>query len=132
MLPPDYLVQLCIWREARGSTPGERLGVLWTLLNRLNVPGHTFGLTLAEVILRPKQFSSFNQDDPNYRHYPRQSAAADWEAWQEILAMCAEEPLPADPTHGATHYFTPPANPAWANPSKMTAQIGAFKFFKGV
>jgi hypothetical protein len=52
----------------------------------------------------------------------------DWRAFEECCEA-AENPG-EDVTRGATFYHSPMANPPkWAAPEKLTAEVGAFRFF---
>ena len=84
---------------------------------------------MAEVVLRPYQFSSFNREDSNSKLWPRKVQAGDWQAWLEIQAMIDADP--PDNTGGATHYFSEGIQvPTWADPDKATVEIKPFKFFR--
>lgn len=123
---PLILGALCVWREARGENYISKLGVWWVIKNRaaaLHIPDDT----IAAVVTRPKQFSSFNQNDPNVIQYPR---ALD-HAWLDCLSVV--EGVDTDPTGGATNYHSLPDGvpwPNWADPKKLTVTIGKFKFYK--
>jgi hypothetical protein len=87
--------------------------------------------TIHQVVLQPAQFSSFNAGDPNAIMFPRESNQADWQAWQEICAMC-DRPGD-DPTGGANAYEAVPTGkprPAWANASKLAKIIGNTRFYR--
>jgi N-acetylmuramoyl-L-alanine amidase len=124
----DRLIELCIWREARGASEQARIGVYSVIINRfvLQFEGAT---SIAEVILKPFQFSSFNWTDPGHAHFPRQINESDWKAWLDIQALVKTTPI--DNTQGATHYFDSSiAPPSWADPTKKTVEIPPFSFYK--
>lgn len=125
---PNVLLALCVWREGRGEGSAARLGILWVMLNR----SHTRRLSIEEVILQPKQFSSFNAGDPNVSKFPSPANPAEWVAFQQICELIGS-PGVSDPTSGATHYHSiPPTQPfpKWADPKALTVTIGAFRFYK--
>lgn len=126
---PNAIAALCIWREARGESKEAQLGVLWVLLNRKNAQGR-FGwpVTLNGVVTQPRQFSSFNPEDPNAIKWPLSSDPI----FQNICRML-DSPGLSDPTLGANHYHSLPDHqpfPKWADPKKLTVTIGHFKFYK--
>ncbi len=83
----DRLIELCIWREARGQTADDWRGVYSVLKNRL-AQKYMGANTMAEVILRKYQFSSFNWDDTNSTKFPRMADVAGWQAWSDIPRQC--------------------------------------------
>jgi hypothetical protein len=124
----QWMGALCLWREARGCTHESRLGVYWVLLNRVRDPRRRWPGNLTDVVLEPKQFSSFNVGDPNSVKFPNSTDVA-FEACCEI----AQSPGVSDPTIGATNYHSIPEGkplPAWADPAKLTITIGPFKFYR--
>jgi spore germination cell wall hydrolase CwlJ-like protein len=87
--------------------------------------------SIWEVILQPRQFSSFNAGDPNATLWPHASNGGDWKAWQDILSEVFT-PIGGDSTNGANHYESEPedARPAWADSTKLTTTIGPFRFYR--
>lgn len=61
-LQPTELLALTIWGEARGEPIEGQLAVANVIKNRVSSDGGDY----YDVILKPKQFSCWNQDDPNY------------------------------------------------------------------
>ena len=128
-MSPERLVELCIWREARGASKDARQGVLSVLRNRL--AAKWLGATsMAEVILRKYQFSSFNWSDPNSNLWPREGNHADWEAWLDICSLVDSDP--PDNTSGANSYHNASMNPlpSWSDPAKIVARIDPFLFLR--
>lgn len=123
------MLRLCVWREARGSSAAAKAGVLSVIRNRVADP--RWPNTATGVILQPLQFSSFNKSDPNAVLLPDPRHPQDWAAWLETCQV-VDAPLTADPTMGATNYEScdPADLPHWADASKMTVQIGPFRFYK--
>lgn len=128
----QFMEALCLFREARGSSFQAKTGVLAVIKNRVADP--RWPSTSADVITQPKQFSSFNANDPNVTKWPTQHNTTDWGAWIDCQTVVTTFSwLQADPTHGATNYHSIPdgqPQPSWADPSKLTATIGPFKFFR--
>jgi N-acetylmuramoyl-L-alanine amidase len=126
-----YLRSLCLWREARGTSREALTAINAVIQNRMEDAKGRWPKTATEVILQPLQFSSFNPGDPNATKLPNPKQPGDWIAWGLCVAI-ASAPLESDPTGGATNYHSLPAGslPAWADPQKLTAKIGAFRFYK--
>jgi N-acetylmuramoyl-L-alanine amidase len=59
------LVALTIYLEARGEPQQAWIGIVWVIL--LRVKAKTWmGKSIREVILKPSQFSEYNDDDREY------------------------------------------------------------------
>jgi N-acetylmuramoyl-L-alanine amidase len=127
MTPADqFLLALAIYREARNQPMAAKQAVAHVILNRVRNPG--FPKSVAKVIMQPNAFSSFRRDDPNYAKLPDPYSLADWRAFEECCEA-AENPG-EDVTRGATFFHSPMPNPPkWAAPEKLTAEVGAFRFF---
>jgi spore germination cell wall hydrolase CwlJ-like protein len=116
------LAALCLWREARNQSPQAQTGVWWVIQNRAKVK------SIADVIVQPFQFSSFNANDPNYQAWPCSQS----DAWIFHQCLSIVRGFSDDPTDGATFYFSeplvsPPA--AWGN-VQVTAKIDGLTFCK--
>jgi len=109
-----------------------KLAVAWTVRNRVD-SGHTkwFGSGYHGVMLKPWQFSCFNEKDP-VRH--RLDDPLTWAGvyWGECYsAACAAYfSLAIDPTDGADHYHTYAVSPNWTHGQPPTIRIGAHLFYK--
>ena len=81
----NFVLALCIWREARGQSNEARRGVMNVILNRagLKFRGHD----VISVVLWPYQFSSFNANDPNAHLLPNPKNTQDWAAWLECCDL---------------------------------------------
>jgi len=115
MWEPDTLLAVTVWGEARGEDIIGKLAVAHVILNRLK-SRNLLPADLAKVVLKPWQFSCWNQNDPNASKmgYPiKHSNAVVWDACATIAAL-ALGGLTVDPTGGASHYCT---KPLWAVPS---------------
>jgi Cell Wall Hydrolase len=126
-----FLPALCIWREMRGESGAARLGCYWVIRNRANDARNRWPKTLYEVVTQPWQFSSFNKGDANAGLMPHRGIVADWQAWQEICAMC-DQPG-EDPVDGANSYEALPESapkPGWANEAQLVRQLGGTRFYK--
>ncbi len=125
------LLMLCVWREARGEPEDAKLGVAWTIKNRVALQGW-MGKSCAEVVLKPWQFSSFNASDPNSSKWPDSVKDPSYPACISAARM-AYEGLGSDPTLGATHYYDDSiAAPKWTEGATKTAKLGKLNFYKDV
>lgn len=132
----QFMAALCLWREARGCSLPTLAAVYQVILNRSTDAQRRFPRTLAGVVLQHMQFSSFNVDDPNSTKFPMPPApgaqpTSDWKAWLDCQ-MVVQSPIGGDSTGGATNYedCADDKLPAWAQPDKLTATIGPFRFYK--
>ncbi len=134
----QFLRALCLWREAANQTKEARLAVLWVMQNRVGNP--LFKPTLMRVIVQPAAFSSMtNHGDAETVKWPvdAPTTQADWQAFKACCAMVDEELTGVDPSGGAVYYESYPVEKLeaireqmpWFAASKMTAQIGAFRFY---
>ncbi len=126
-----------IFGEARGQEYNGLIAVAYVVVNRLQQNPKRWGVTVADVCTKPKQFSCWNAGDIN-----RQKLLAASESNPEFVRCggAAAEVLLAvreDPTNGANHYHTiaRPAGakqwpPAWAAKMTVTASIDDHVFLK--
>ena len=125
-----FMLALAIWREARGESPEAKRAVGWVIRNRVQ-RGGWFGTDYGAVILKPAQFTCFTAGNPNAVRFPRFSD----DSWRDSVEAAIDvlESIGGDPTMGATHYYDRRMDenpPAWAEHLAMTADIGAFHFFR--
>jgi len=124
------LLALCVWREARGEPVPAKLGVAWSIKNRVSRPTW-WGKDWASVILKPFQYSSFNPNDPNAVKWPG-ALDTSWQACLDVAGQVFGDATP-DPTAGSTHYFDKSLDgnpPTWAKEMTHTVDIGALHFYK--
>lgn len=127
-MPEDQLLALCEWREADSVGELGMRGVGHVAANREKVPGW-WGVDLRSILLKPWQFSCFNEGDPDEKRWPDDDNPQ-WIAAQEIAkAIIAGDDL--DLTSGATSYYdvsiTPPD---WTQELIFTTQIGSLRFYR--
>ena len=127
-----WVLRACMWAEARGEPAVGRLAVAWTIRNRA-VARDT---SLKFEILKPWQFSSFNENDPN-RELLLLAHKQDPAGWGAVdaIAELFENKATVDPTLGATHYYVldMPNTPKWGRGHATwdeTIVIGAHVFGK--
>lgn len=119
-----------LWAEARGEPEAGQRAVAHVIVNRLR--SHRWGPTLASVCVWDRQFSSWNNTDPNRTMLVSLSendpAVVTFGRYIEE-ALSRVDP---DPTQGAMNYYAITiAEPAWAAGKPFT-QIGNHRFVRGV
>ncbi len=122
-----------LYGEARGEGLLGMEAVAAVVINRVRFArqrgGFWWGATVKDVCLRPKQFSCWNQNDPN-SEIIRKIDATD-----KIFALCRRIARRAvcgvlvDPTRGAMHYHNRKCFPAWARKAIPCAEIGNHIFY---
>lgn len=140
-LTDQQLLAVMLLAEARGEDALGRQMVANVVMNRIAWAkaheakiGSTFwwGDDIRSVILKPWQFSSFNESDPNRRllpsflHHPLTTEAL------QIASMAIGGNLP-DHTGGADSYLNPKtveAMPNWATPDRLCAQHLRHSFYR--
>lgn len=138
--PTDFDIEIMIRTiagEARNQPPIGQQAVAHVILNRYAAAashgtGQRWGSTIAEICLKRRQFSCWNDDDPNRdliaRIHPdnpvyKQARAAMLEAYRNLLT---------DPTLGADHYHHVSITPYWASKIQKTTLIGAHLFYREI
>ena len=128
----SVLLARMLFGEGRGQTRDEKIAIAYTAVNRVHDGRRNNGETLREVILMPKQYSSFNLNDPN-REKLLHPERYEPKAFKECLdvAKGVVSGKYKDPTDGATHYFSSNMQtpPAWA--SDMKRSIGRIQLANG-
>lgn len=130
-----HLLGLLIYGEARGENLLGKTAVGFVVCNRMT--DKRWPDSLAEVILQPKQFSCFNENDPNF--YPLLERAQQgrffdrnpvWRECQYVAygVLCN---WIIDPTKGANHYHTRQVAPSWDNDMQLTVSIDNHNFYRG-
>ena len=132
MFGDDFMLALCMWREARGDGEAGMQAVGSTIRNRVKIGADS--TSYYREIVRPLQFSSITAPGDHqltiwpYLHSPLE--AESWLEAQQLAAGIINGSLP-DNTNGATHYFaTSIPMPSWAKVMQMTCQIGNQRFYK--
>lgn len=124
-----------IYGEARGESVAGQEAVANVILNRVKmnlIHPMWWGKTISEVCLKPKQFSCWNKDDPNFKIL--QGDLSENPIFQICyrIAQRALAGLLKDNTCGATHYHAFNCHPSWAKHLVPCAEIGHHLFYKGV
>lgn len=142
----NVITALCVWREARGESYIAKFLVASVIFNRSVDTSHRWPMIPSSVVLQPKQFSSFNVDDPNSSKMPafydenfKECCRAvdvvfpsegDVDTHSEALAYLThtENSIAAK----ANHYHDISIDtPEWAKGMEYLGQVGHFKFYRG-
>jgi hypothetical protein len=128
------LLELCVWREARGEPFDGKRGVANVIRNRVYSAIKWWGHDWHSVILHPWQFSSFNAHDPNSALWPKDIDPAFAECGQACIPVYNGADV--DLTDGALWYHdTSMGWPhAWGDPRNyvQTLAVGGLLFYKPV
>ena len=116
-----------IWQEARGEPYEGKLAVAEVIRNRMRARYASDG-TVVGTVLRPRQFSGWNADDPN--RIPsiklddaERIVAECLSAWKEAVEKNT------DVAQGALLYYAPAlVVPVWARSCREVARIGRHVF----
>ncbi len=125
-----------LFGEARGERRTGQEAVAAVVLNRVaraeRLGGYWWGRTVAEVCLKPWQFSCWNADDPNRERIA--TVAEGHPAFDQCRAIAAKavDGRLDDPTSGATHYHALGLVPRWARDRTPCAIIGRHLFYNDV
>lgn len=132
----DYqLLAICILREA-GLEPIEgKIAVGCVVRNRTKNNKVWDGTTYHEVILKPRQFSCFNDDDRNFPESVNlaQSIASSAEPWvkeAKWISLGVISEMIRDNTDGATHYHAYYVRPSWIKSMEFKKQIFNHLFYR--
>lgn len=120
-----------LWGEARGEGQIGMEAVACVILNRAAKPGW-WGRSVAEVCLRPWQFSCWNADDPNRaKLLSVDDADPAFRLALDIAGRALAGSLP-DCTGKATHYHARHVMPGWAKGHTACAMIGRHAFYNDI
>lgn len=119
------------WAEARGDGQDGMTAVMNVICTRANNP-RWWGNNIANVCLKPWQFSCWNANDPNRAKLMAVTDSDPQFALALNLAELAVECVLPDITKGADSYYAMSMlePPAWATPDKFTAQVGSQRFYR--
>ena len=126
MFGDDFMLALCIWREARGEGPAGMQAVACVIRNRVRARGSSY---YAEVT-RAWQFSSITaKGDPELGVYPVPNDPQ-WASIQALVPGIIDGSL-ADNTGGAQFYYADGIPlPSWAQGMTATVSVGRQHFYK--
>ena len=115
-----------IFGEARGEGARGMQAVANVIMNRVK-KGGWYGASIKDVVLKPYQFSCWNEGDPNRNLIENATMAQLGQAYSIAEKVISGE-LP-DITGGATNYHAKSVNPYWAAKMTKTAAIGNHIFY---
>ncbi len=126
----QFILSLCLWREARGESIEARTAVARVILNRCRMaPAQGFTHDIIGNVTKKWAFSSMTAPgDPNLMMWPSAGDKQWTECCHIAMSVSAFDP---DPTGGAVFYFSPPLTrppQAWGR-VRQTAIIGSLRFF---
>ena len=130
-LPEDKLLAICLLGEARGEPIEGRIAIGNVIKNRV-FHRRWDGETYHEVILMPKQFSCFDDNNINYMLDVIEAPKGYGILWQEALwiAFGVLNDRLQDNTEGALNYHADYVLPSWAKEMIMTVKKGRHIFYK--
>ena len=138
-LKPEQLLALTIKAEAGGEPVEGKIAVGCVIRNRTYKGPRYGGWEYADVILKPYQFSCFNENDPAFPVILELAKVpvVQWEKHTRVLYECLwiakgiVKLAFQDNTKGADHYYNPKlCSPSWAKSMIETAVIGNHRFLK--
>jgi len=122
----DYMART-IYGEARGEGVKGMQAVANVIMNRVKAGGW-YGASVKDVVLKPYQFSCWNENDPN-RLIIKNANQAQLKQAREIAEKVISGELP-DITAGATHYYAKSISaPYWTKSMKKVATVGSHYFY---
>lgn len=120
ILTDDQLLALCIKSEAAGEPIIGQLAVGYVVLNRVKRQTW-YGLSIREVILKPWQFSWFNNPPDDLPEIEQSHL---------LIAELVQLKPNLDFTQGATHFHATYVAPIWARGMTVTYQVGRHIFYR--
>lgn len=135
LISEEALAVVTIMQEAAGESYEGKLAVAEVIRNRMNKKYASDG-TVADTVLRPKQFSGWNTSDPGRIRNIR--ADSESQTVKECIRAWNDAREGSDTVHGAVLYYAPATlrklgipDPDWALPDSATevAVVGAHHFF---
>jgi len=125
----EVLLAKMLFGEARNCSENEKIAIAYTAINRVNDNKKWNGETLREVILKPWQYSCFNENDVNKKKlmnpndYNSKAFEECLDISRKVLSGKYEEL-----NNGQTHYFNPKVvYPSWAGKLKRIGKINNSK-----
>lgn len=118
-----------IWGEARGEGYKGMQAVGNVILNRVS-RGGWYGASVKDVVLKPYQFSCWNENDINRSKIENLSFNDLQKSRAYEIAQKLINGKLGDITNGATHYHAKNIIPYWASSMSKTAEIGNHIFYK--
>ena len=128
------LLARTLFGEARGEEHDGKKAVAMVIFNRVKAKSW-YGRTVREVILKPWQFSAWNENDPNRNQMEYEKITS-----SKALRRCVKAVLDAiednrkgvDITHGSTHYHAGFVRPQWSEGKTPAVLIGGHVFYNDI
>lgn len=135
--PEDILLARVIFGEAEGQPKEAKIGVGFTVINRVKKQRPNWGFTKREIILKEDQYDAlWNKNTRDKVRDPLAEASEErrkeWFESYEVARGVLTGTL-IDPTSGATnfHSFTDPKDfPSWATDENFKITIGRIHFYE--
>lgn len=112
--PEQMILARAIFGEARSLSEKGKTAVGWSIKNRVDDP--RWGDTYQKVILEPKQYSAFNEGDPNLPFVKNpltdETQINSWYECYEVAGKVMSGKI-SDPTDRANHYFSDNVDPPY-------------------
>ena len=132
------ILALTMWGEARSHGEEGMRAVGHVIKNRADSGKRMFGGDeIADVAMKNKQFSAWNENDPNREAMLNISnlkkGSPDHVAWEKAYQIAGEilSGKSNDPTKGALFYHTTGVKPYWAKTMKPVTRYANHIFYKG-
>ena len=114
-----------IYGEARGENVETMLAVGWVIRNRLTAK--RYGDTYKDVVLQRKQFSCWNENDPNYKVIKGTIKGRLWEVCIGVAIVVMQSAEKYNPIVGVRHYYDRSLDnnpPYWAEAGEYMSVYG--------
>ena len=125
-----------IYGEARGEPLNGQEAIASVVLNRLAISRkkgrYWWGNSIAEICLKPWQFSCWNKSDANYSVITAIKEGDSAYKLAKRVAMRAVSGLIDDATNGSTHYHNKNMRPSWSFGKIPAAVIGSHFFYNDI
>jgi len=135
MTDHDYaIIARTLYGEARGEYAKTGIAALIAvgnvIVNRFK-GNKKYGKTLTEVCLKPRQFSCWNEEDPNRSLIQQEDLEKDplFRIACQVAKKVALGVWP-DLTRGCDHYHATSCKPYWARADKVRMRLGRHIFYK--
>lgn len=135
--PEEILLARLILGEAEDQTEDAKIGVGFTILNRLKKKNSNWGYSIREIILKDNQYDGmWNEHTYQKVRNPlgdlSDKRKKEWQESYEIATDILAGKIP-DPTNGATnfHSFKDPKDfPNWATEETYKTKLGDIYFYE--
>lgn len=123
-----FMLGFTAWREGDNQILLARIGIMYSILDRVARPCW-WGRSVLEVVGKRLQYSSLTTPrDPNLIRWPQPTDAIWWETYR--TAYDVMDGLVQNPVPGADSYHdTSIPIPSWAAGARFVDQIGHIRFY---